>query len=219
MEPKQLTSLSAHDAAVLEQVRTYVTAKMKENDPAHDDAHIRRVADLTAKLCEKTPGVHTLRAMLIAYLHDMQDDKLASNTDGEILREALLPLGVDPEDADFALKGIGYISFRKYPKLSPRIPIEIRIVQDADRIDAMGAIGVARTFAFGGAKGRPLEESILHFEEKLLKLYDLLSTEAGRVLAAPRHELLLRFYNAYREEEGISPGPMTEDPSDLTNAT
>ena len=73
-------------------------------------------------------------------------------------------------------------------------------MQDADRIDAMGAVGIARTFAYGGAKGRPLSDSLAHFDEKLLRLYDLLSTEEGKRLAKPRHDFLQAFYRQFYEE-------------------
>lgn len=200
MTLQQQNPSSHRETILLERVKDYVYDKMNHNDPAHDGDHIRRVAELTYSLCRETPEANLLRAMLIAYLHDMQDDKLCSNTSTQVLRDELRNMGVEEEDITFVLEGIGYISYRKYPKLSPDVPIEIRIVQDADRIDAMGAMGIARTFAYGGAKGRPLDESIAHFEEKLLKLYDLLGTEEGKKLAAPRHELLLRFYDAYKKE-------------------
>jgi uncharacterized protein len=82
------------------------------------------------------------------------------------------------------------------------VPLEVRIVQDADRMDAMGAIGIARTFAYGGAKGRSLEDSLAHFDEKLLKLYDLLSTDAAREMAQSRRALLEEFYNQFHQEWG-----------------
>ena len=78
--------------------------------------------------------------------------------------------------------------------------MEIRIVQDADRIDAIGAVGIARTFAFGGAKNRSLDDSLDHFDEKLLLLYDLLSTEEAKRIALPRHQFLQAFYKQYKEE-------------------
>jgi len=73
-------------------------------------------------------------------------------------------------------------------------------VQDADRLDAMGAVGVARTFAYGGEHGRPMEESVQHFYDKLLRLYDLLNTDAARRLAAPRHAFLEAFLKEYEAE-------------------
>ena len=80
--------------------------------------------------------------------------------------------------------------------------IEGQIVQDADRLDAMGAVGIARTFAFGGEHGRPLRESVQHFYDKLLLLRDLMNTGAGRELAEKRHIFLESFLREYLEETG-----------------
>ena len=119
------------------------------------------------------------------------------------LEQLLRELGVEAGDIEFLMGSVGYISFRKYPKSPEGLPIEVLIVRDADRIDAMGAMGIGRTFAYGGAKGRPMEESIAHFEEKLLHLYDLLNTQGAKTLALPRHKLLTEFYRAYKEEQAI----------------
>lgn len=187
-------------AKILEQVRLYVTGEMAENDPAHDGGHVERVVRLTRELCDMYPEADSFRCELLAWLHDMSDDKLRSNRDSLSLREFLLSLGVPEEDTGFVIGALPYISYRKHPKLGPEVPFEIRIVQDADRIDAMGAIGIGRTFAFGGAKNRSLEESIRHFDEKLLKLYDLLNTEGAKVLARPRYEFLRGFYDQFNRE-------------------
>ena len=74
------------------------------------------------------------------------------------------------------------------------------IVQDADRLDAMGAIGIARTFAYGGKHGRSLESSIDHFHEKLLLLSDGLNTSKAREMAAPRHTFLESFIEQLNAE-------------------
>ena len=173
---------------------------MGKNDPAHDGAHVQRVVRLTKKLLESHPQADAFRTELLAWLHDMQDDKLHAQKDASSLDSYLQSLGAKKEDISFVLDAIPYISYRKYPKLPADTPIEICIVQDADRLDAMGAVGIARTFAFGGAKGRPLEESIAHFEEKLLLLYDLLSTQAAKELGKSRFGLLQDFYRQYKEE-------------------
>ena len=73
-------------------------------------------------------------------------------------------------------------------------------MQDADRLDAMGAIGIARTFAFGGERKRPLEESVQHFYDKLLLLKDEMNTEEGKRIAEDRHKLMVDFLNALEQE-------------------
>ncbi len=185
---------------ILLQTETFICRVMGANDPAHDGAHIKRVVALTQKLLACYPQADAFRAELLAWLHDIQDDKLAARAETDSLAAFLLSIGVIEEDIAFVLSAIPYISYRKYPKLPEGTPIEICLVQDADRLDAMGAVGIARTFAYGGAKGRPLAESLAHFDEKLLLLYDLLSTPQARELAKPRLALLQEFYRQYKEE-------------------
>ena len=184
---------------ILDAVSRFSRAAMAQNDPAHDSAHVERVVRLTQNLSALC-GADAYRAQLLAWLHDLNDDKLASDLGTASIEGFLKKIGVEKSDIDFVLQGIPYISYRKYPKLTPDIPLEIRLVQDADRLDAMGAIGIARTFAYGGARGRSLEESLAHFDEKLLRLYDLLSTDAARELAAQRRDLLRQFYDQFKEE-------------------
>lgn len=184
---------------ILDAVSRFSRAAMAQNDPAHDSAHVERVVRLTQNLSARC-GADAYRAQLLAWLHDLNDDKLASDLGTASIEGFLKKIGVEKSDIDFVLQGIPYISYRKYPKLTPDIPLEIRLVQDADRLDAMGAIGIARTFAYGGARGRSLEESLAHFDEKLLRLYDLLSTDAARELAAQRRDLLRQFYDQFKEE-------------------
>lgn len=186
--------------ALLQKVEAFVVDAMGVNDPAHDGDHIKRVVTLTRTLLKSYPQADGFRTELLACLHDMQDDKLATQAETASLADCLQTIGAEKEDIAFVLSAIPYISYRKHPKLPEGTPIEICIVQDADRLDAMGAVGIARTFAYGGAKGRPLSESLAHFEEKLLLLYDLLSTPEAKALAKPRLALLQEFYHQYKEE-------------------
>ena len=78
--------------------------------------------------------------------------------------------------------------------------VEGRIVQDADRLDAIGAVGIARTFAYGGANGRTLRESVQHFYDKLLLLRDMMNTETGKHLAVERHAFLEKFLSELEKE-------------------
>ncbi len=73
-------------------------------------------------------------------------------------------------------------------------------MQDADRLDALGAIGAARTFAYGGEHGRSLDESVAHFHEKLLLLKDEMNTDTARRMAEERHAFLERFLEEYEKE-------------------
>ena len=186
--------------AVLEKVRSFVLEKMEGNDPAHDGQHVYRVVKTAMQLCNAYPEANRFRVELLAWLHDLNDDKLDSNLGIHAVAALLRSLNIPEADVAFVLEGLPYISYRKHPKLEPGVPLEIRIVQDADRIDAMGAVGIARTFAYGGAKGRSLVDSLAHFEEKLLRLYDLLGTDEARRIAKERHALLCSFYQQFPEE-------------------
>lgn len=192
-------TLSTQQQQILEAVQAFVHAAMAQNDPAHDAAHVHRVVKLAQSLSQSCQA-DLFRTTLLAWLHDLSDDKLASNLGADSIQAFLTQIGVENEDILFVLHGIPYISYRKHPHLDHTIPMEIRIVQDADRMDAMGAIGIARTFAYGGAKGRSLEDSLGHFDEKLLKLYDLLSTDAAKALALERRQVLEQFYQQFRKE-------------------
>ena len=186
--------------SILQETKEFVCGQMAQNDAAHDSEHVLRVVSLAKTICRAYPQVNTLRTELLAWVHDLSDDKLKSNVGLGSVAAFLRNLSVPEEDIQFILEALPYISYRKFPKLSENVPLEIRIVQDADRIDAIGAVGIARTFAYGGAKNRSLESSLNHFDEKLLLIYDLLSTEEARRIALPRHQFLKAFYNQYQTE-------------------
>ena len=188
---------------ILNGIKQYVYNHMSQNDAAHDPEHVLRVVTLAKEICRAYPQANAFRAELLAWVHDMNDDKLQSNVGQDSVTGFLQNLSVPQEDIQFIREGLPYISYRKYPKLPPDVPLEIQIVQDADRIDAIGAVGIARTFAYGGSKNRSLENSISHFDEKLLLLYDLLNTEEARRIALPRHTFLRGFYEQYRRETDL----------------
>ena len=92
-----------------------------------------------------------------------------------------------------------WVSFSKNRGKKPE-SIEGQIVQDADRLDAIGAIGIARTFAFGGKHGRSPEDSIAHFHEKLLLLKDMMNTDTAKLLAEDRHNFMQDFLQEWDRE-------------------
>ena len=97
---------------------------------------------------------------------------------------------------------INAVSFSRNRDRRPETP-EGRIVQDADRLDALGAVGIARTFAYGGGHGRTPEESIAHFHEKLLLLKDMMNTEKAREIAEERHAFMEAFLREWDLETGM----------------
>lgn len=106
---------------------------------------------------------------------------------------------VDEENIEKVCQIIDEISFSHNQNNKPS-SLEAMIVQDADRLDAMGAIGVARTFAYGGKNNRPLSSSIQHFHDKLLLLKDMMNTETGKKMAEGRHQFLVDFLKEYEKE-------------------
>lgn len=88
---------------------------------------------------------------------------------------------------------------------------ELDLVRDADRLDAIGAVGIARCFSYGGEKGRPLDEQRSHFDEKLLKIYSLLHTEPAKSLAKERQRIMIQFVRAFDEEMTIAAQCPTPD--------
>ena len=134
-----------------------------------------------------------------ALLHDADDHKLFSTENNGNARR-FLENRVPPETADRICEADNAVSSSKNKGKRPDTP-EGRIVQDADRLDAVGAIGIARTFAYGGKHGRAPEDSIAHFHEKLLRLKNLMNTAKGREMAESRHAFLETFLKEWDREQ------------------
>ncbi|MCQ2981976.1 MAG: HD domain-containing protein [Treponemataceae bacterium] len=137
--------------------------------------------------------------MLSSLLHDADDYKLFQTENYANARAIMCRHGVPQVVQEEVITAIDSVSFSKNKERKPAT-IEGCIVQDADRLDAMGAVGIARTFAYGGKKGRSLDESLSHFEEKLFLLNDLLNTESARKIAEQRDRLLHEFYEEFLAE-------------------
>jgi len=150
-------------------------------------------------ITESEPEADTGIVALAALLHDADDHKLFYTENNRNARAFLNAQKLDPETIDRICRDINAVSFSKNGAKKPET-IEGRIVQDADRLDALGAVGIARTFAYGGAKSRSLADSLSHFDEKLLLLYDLLNTDEAKRIALPRYRFLKAFYDRFREE-------------------
>ena len=167
--------------------------------PSHDASHALRVYRNTLTIAESEPACDVQAAALAAILHDADDHKFFQTNDNANARAFLLENHVAPERIEKICGIINSVSFSRNHGKAPDT-LEGKIVQDADRLDAIGAIGVARTFSYGGEHGRPMKESIQHFHDKLLRLKDLMNTETGRQMAGKRHAFLETFLKAYNEE-------------------
>ncbi|KPM35169.1 hypothetical protein AK830_g11393 [Neonectria ditissima] len=198
------------DDALIAQVTAYVKGYMANYDASHDFNHIQRVLRLAHHIQSRTPNTRRPLVTLAALLHDVGDRKyLQPGEDASSMVSAyLLSQGASPALAatvQAICLGVSYSSEAKDPgrvrALVAEHP-ELAVVQDADRLDALGAVGVARAFAFGGAKGRALEDSVDHFGEKLLLLEGLMKTDEGRRLARERTERVRLVQQWWQAETG-----------------
>ena len=165
------------------QAMAYIRALFCTNAGGHDVEHTMRVYRNTLRIAEEEPGCDVEIAALAALLHDADEHKLFATENNANTRRFLEDNNVPQQTIDRICEVINSVSFSRNRGKAPETP-EGRVVQDADRLDAMGAVGIARTFAYGGEHGRPMQESIGHFHDKLLKLKDLMNlclTDSGGI--------------------------------------
>ena len=186
---------------MIEDAATYIQDLFRTNAGGHDADHTMRVYRNALRIAETEPECDALIAALAALLHDVDDHKLFDTKNNANAKAFLKAHGLPPQTIDRICHVINSVSFTQNNGKAPDTP-EGRVVQDADRLDAMGAIGVARTFAYGGEHGRSMADSVRHFYDKLLRLKALMNTETGRQMAEKRHAFLEVFLKEYLEEEG-----------------
>ena len=184
---------------LVETAIAYVLQLFRNDSGGHDAAHTLRVYRNALKIAEKEPGCDVEIAALAALLHDADDHKLFATGNNANARRFLAENGATEGETERICGVINAVSFSKNRGRVPET-LEAKVVQDADRLDAIGAIGIARTFAYGGEHGRSPDESVQHFYDKLLLLKDLMNTEAGKALAEERDAFLEEFLRRYREE-------------------
>ena len=176
----------------------YVCSLFAGNADGHDMGHTLRVYRNAMRIAE-TENCDRQITALAALLHDADDHKLFDTADNRNARTFLQASGLDEAAIERIIAAVNAVSFSKNGDNRPDT-IEGQIVQDADRLDAMGAMGIARTFAYGGSHGRGPEDSIRHFHEKLLLLKDRMNTPAGKALSEDRHAFLLAFLREWERE-------------------
>ncbi len=191
---------------LIEQAVVYIRELFRDNAGGHDAEHTLRVWHNAMLIAGSEPACDRKITALAALLHDADDHKLFHTENNENARR-FLEGRVSGDETEKICTCINSVSFSRNRGKIPEI-LEGKIVQDADRLDAMGAIGIARTFAYGGEHGRSLEESVQHFHEKLLLLKDLMNTDMGKQLAAERHAFLEAFLKELDGElkEQVLPG-------------
>jgi uncharacterized protein len=216
---------------IIQRTIIYVRHTLKDSERGHDWSHIWRVYRQANLIAAHEPG-DKLVIRLGALLHDIADSKFHEGDETlgpEKAKSFLSSLGLPQDIIDQVTTLVKDISF--HSNLEQEMPKteELKVVQDADRLDALGAIGIARAFHYGGFKNREIynpdlpplssmtaeaykkgEGSTLnHFYEKLLVLKDKMNTQTGKNLARSRHEFLEIFLNRFYKEWNV-------DESDLT---
>ena len=186
------------DKKIIDSAIEYIKALLANDFGGHDADHSMRVYHNANMIAEKEPGCNRLIVSLAALLHDADDHKLFKTENNENAR-AFLKKHMNAEQIEYICEVIIGISFSKNRGVRPKT-LEGKIVQDADRLDAIGAIGIARTFAFGGERRRPLSDSVQHFYDKLLHLKSEMNTEEGMRIAEFRHDLMVQFLEELEKE-------------------
>ena len=185
---------------IIEAAICYIRDLFAENADGHGFDHSMRVYRNALRIMETEPAADRLVVSLGALLHDADDHKLFHTENNGNARRFLRKHGIRPDIEERICEAVNAVSFSRNRGRIPET-IEGRIIQDADRLDAVGAIGIARTFAYGGKHGRTPEASIAHFHEKLLLLKDLMNTEKAREMAESRHTFMEQFLREWEREQ------------------
>ncbi|EFY02870.1 HD domain-containing protein [Streptococcus dysgalactiae] len=215
--------MTEKEAQLLAQAEAWIKEKLAADASGHDFWHVIRVC-LLAKIIAQEEEGDVFICQLAALLHDMADDKL--NDDPKKAHQDILTWladhDVSQKQSDQIMTIIDTISF-KGGHGKPLTSLEAKIVQDADRLDAIGAIGIARCMAYSGHTGRLIHDpdrlpretmtveeyrkdgtAIMHFYEKLLTLKNRMNTAYGRQLAEHRHQVLVSYLDEfYAEWDGL----------------
>ena len=212
--------------AKIQKLNELVYSKFKFEGTGHDWYHIKRVVDAAKYIQSKEGGDESL-IHVSALLHDISDHKFnGGNFDkgGEMTKEILKDLEFPESFIEKAIYIVKNVSFKGNGVEEKMDLLEGKIVQDADRLDAIGAIGIARTFAYGGSIGQPIylpdsppqqhdskeaylqnrSHTVNHFYEKLFLLKDRMNTATGKILAQKKHDYMEAFLKAFYAEWNMS---------------
>ena len=206
---------------IIEKTRDFVKEKLYGEGSGHDWFRIERVYKLSKYIGEKE-NADLFVVEMTALLHDIDDWKFSQGTDTDttVTEKFLTSMNISENDINKIISIIKTMSFKGGVVDSTQNSIEGKVVQDADRLDAIGAIGIARTFAYGGSKGRQIYDpsinpmkftsleqvkneenhTINHFYEKLLKLKDLMNTKTAKEIAEKRHKFMENFLEEFYSE-------------------
>lgn len=212
---------------ILKQTEQFVFQLLKKDASGHDWWHIHRVRNLALQMAAEEPGeVDAFICEMAALLHDVPDEKLNETPEAgeKKLTDWLNQLSLTQAEKESLLFIVLNLSYKGGTNKIEMTSIEGKLVQDADRLDAIGAIGIARTMAYSGSRGRLIHDpskmpregvsyeeyrsgedtAIMHFYEKLLKLKDRMNTQTGRSFAENRHQFMEQFLQEfYLEWDGL----------------
>lgn len=222
---------------LIEAATAYMTERMSGYDPSHNPAHVHRVVSLAHRILEAEKTRHPEQVYdrtvitLAALLHDIGDRKYLppeNSTTGAIIdpktivHDVLVSKGADPalaERVQTIVSNVSYSNEIKDPEKVRKLIFEdgyreLAVVQDADRLDALGAVGIGRCFTFLGAQGNKrrgsdphrweMDQAIEHFGDKLEKLEDMMKTDTAREMARERTRRLREFKSWWEEETGVT---------------
>lgn len=212
----------------ISQTINFVKKILEGAEAGHDWYHTERVWKL-AKIIAQEERCNLKVVEISALLHDIADPKFHNGNEKlalDISNDFLQKIGMEDDLIKQILLIIKHISFKNRDEMPQNIPVELKIVQDADRLDAIGAIGIARTFHFGGYRNNLIYApdikpnltqtkkeykksngtTINHFYEKLLLLKDLMNTSKGKEIAEERHQFMLAFLEQFYKEWDIDEG-------------
>ena len=201
---------------IIEKTRDFVKEKMYKEGSGHDWFHVERVCNMSKYLAEKE-NADMFIVEMTALLHDIDDWKFSDIYNTTLTEEFLKSVKVNEEESNRILNIIKTMSYKGGVVNSTQNTIEGMVVQDADRLDALGAIGIARAFAYGGNKNRSIYDpsikpmdfksldevknkdnhTVNHFYEKLFKLKDLMNTETAKEIATKRHKYMEDFIEEF----------------------
>ena len=207
---------------LIERTVEFVKKELRDAEGGHDWFHTLRVLELSRRIAAEENADQEI-CQLGALLHDIADPKFHSGDEEAGLRIAsgfLRENGVPEDRVTAVLHIIENISFSKSFDSPKELSAELKVVQDADRLDAMGAIGIARAFNYGGFRNRPMYDpeippanfteksayrssnspTLNHFHEKLLLLKDRMNTRTGKEMAESRHAYMLNFLEEFHKE-------------------
>ncbi len=210
------------DEDIISKTIAFVKERLLNAEGGHDWFHTHRVLK-NAQLIAKTENVDMIVVSLGALLHDIADSKFYNGDETigpKIAREFLFKNNVDSTIIEHVIQIIENISFKGGKENQKFRSPELDVIQDADRLDAIGAIGIARCFNYGGFKNRKIYDpeikpnlkmtkkeyksssasTINHFYEKLLLLKDMMNTKTGRQIAEKRHQYMERFLKQFYAE-------------------